>query len=200
MYSKAVVIDCSIRRYLATKLKNQRLNSFQIIHQYGGQDGTPIVQVQLWTTAPRLIVESHEKGLSGIRQEIESLIVKDSKKFLAQSKRIQVSLQLKHAAYASSNVWHIATTICESLEQRMPFRRAMTKAIKDANQVERIQGIKVQLSGRLNGAEIARTEWIREGQLPLTTLRSKIDYIHREAHTLYGIVGVKIWVFYGLTN
>jgi small subunit ribosomal protein S3 len=75
----------------------------------------------------------------------------------------------------------------------------MTRAIKDTNQVERIQGIKVQLSGRLNGVEIARTEWIREGQLPLSTLRSKIDYIHREAQTLYGIIGIKVWVFYGLT-
>lgn len=199
-YSKAVAIDCSIRRYLTTKLKRQRLNSFQIIHQYGGQDKAPVVQVQLWTTAPRLIVESHEQGLSGLRQEMESLIVKNSKKLFARDERTQVSLQLKHAAYASSDVWHVATTICESLEQRMPFRRAMTKAMRDASQVERIQGIKVQLSGRLNGAEIARTEWIREGQLPLTTLRSKIDYIHREAHTLYGLVGVKVWIFYGLIN
>jgi len=198
-YGESVAMDCAIRRYLKTKLKDQRINSFRIIHQYGGSDQIPILQVQLWTTAPRLIVESHPKGLSGLRQEMEKVIIKHLNVLFWQTKKIQVSLQLKNAAYASSDIWHIATTIAESLEQRMPFRRAMTRAIKDTNQVERIQGIKVQLSGRLNGAEIARTEWIREGQLPLSTLRSKIDYIHREAQTLYGIIGIKVWVFYGLT-
>ena len=198
-YGESVAMDCAIRRYLRTKLKNQRVNSFRIIHQYGGSNQTPILQVQLWTTAPRLIVESHPQGLSGLRQELEEIIAKQLKLLFYKTKTIQVSLQLKNAAYASSDIWHIATTIAESLEQRMPFRRTMTRAIKDTSQVERIQGMKVQLSGRLNGAEIARTEWIREGQLPLSTLRSKIDYIHKEAQTLYGIVGIKVWIFYGLT-
>jgi len=90
----------------------------------------------------------------------------------------------------------IAKYISEQLEKRTPFRRAVKQTIKKVKRTE-MKGVKVQVSGRLNGAEIARTEWKRDGQVPLHTLKAKIDYTHQEALTVYGIIGIKVWLFHG---
>ena len=84
----------------------------------------------------------------------------------------------------------------ELLEKRVAFRKAVKKAIVRA-QAAKILGIKVQIAGRLNGAEMARTEWIREGRVPLQTLRADIDYAEKRANTIYGVLGIKIWLFNG---
>lgn len=88
----------------------------------------------------------------------------------------------------------IAKFIAEQLEKRTPFRRAMKQTIKKVQRTE-MQGVKVEVSGRLNGIEIARTEWKRDGQVPLHTLTAKIDYTHQTANTIYGIIGIKVWLF-----
>lgn len=90
----------------------------------------------------------------------------------------------------------IGDFIVEQLEKRVAFRRAIKKAIQ-RSQSANIIGVKIQVSGRLNGAEIARSEWIREGRVPLQTLRADIDYAHKEAYTIYGVLGIKIWLFKG---
>jgi len=90
----------------------------------------------------------------------------------------------------------VADGICQQLEKRVMFRRAMKRAVQSAMRAG-AQGVKVMISGRLNGAEIARTEWYREGRVPLHTLRADIDYATSEALTTYGIIGVKVWIFKG---
>ncbi len=97
---------------------------------------------------------------------------------------------------ADSDASLIAEFIAQQLEKRVAFRRATRQAIQKAQRVN-IQGIKVQVSGRLNGAEIARSEWVREGRVPLQTLRADIDYATKRAQTTYGVLGVKVWVFHG---
>ena len=91
----------------------------------------------------------------------------------------------------------IADYIVEQLQKRVQFKRAVKKAMSLARSEEQVKGIKVQVSGRLNGAEIARSEWLREGRVPLQTLRADIDYSYKTAQTIYGILGVKIWLFKG---
>ena len=83
------------------------------------------------------------------------------------------------------------------LQKRISFKRAVRKAIEIAKQNEFVQGIKVQISGRLNGAEIARSEWVREGRVPLQTLRADVDYASKPASTIYGVLGIKVWLFRG---
>jgi small subunit ribosomal protein S3 len=90
----------------------------------------------------------------------------------------------------------IAKFIADQLEKRVPFRRAVKLTIKKVQRTE-MKGIKIQVSGRLNGVEIARSEWKRDGRVPLHTLRAKIDYIHQPAATIYGIIGIKVWLFSG---
>ena len=92
------------------------------------------------------------------------------------------------------NATLLADLVADQLENRIAFRRAMREALQRA-QKQNVKGIKIQVSGRLNGAEIARSEWIREGRVPLQTLRAEIDYATREANTIYGVLGIKIWLF-----
>ena len=90
----------------------------------------------------------------------------------------------------------IAKYIGEQLEKRVPFRRAVKQSIKKV-QRSKMKGIKVQVSGRLNGIDIARSEWKRDGRVPLHTLRAKIDYAYERAETIYGVIGIKVWLFSG---
>ena len=90
----------------------------------------------------------------------------------------------------------IAKFIADQLEKRVPFRRAVKQTIKKV-QLTSMKGVKVEVSGRLNGIEIARSEWKRDGKIPLHTLRAKIDYTHQEAQTIYGVIGIKVWLFAG---
>ena len=91
----------------------------------------------------------------------------------------------------------LADLVVKQLEERVAFRRAIREAMQSAQDGQNASnvGIKVQVSGRLNGAEIARSEWIREGRVPLQTLRADIDYAVKEAHTIYGVLGIKVWLF-----
>lgn len=109
---------------------------------------------------------------------------------------VQINIQLTKIADPDTSAACLAEFIVEQLERRIPFRRALKQAIQRAEKAS-VKGIKVQVSGRLNGAEIARSERIHKGQVPLHTLRAKIEYNYRTATTIYGLLGVKVWVFKG---
>jgi small subunit ribosomal protein S3 len=107
-----------------------------------------------------------------------------------------LSVRIENVETPDSEAQLVADAIAEQLEKRVAFRRAVRQTLKKAR-FAKIPGIKVQVSGRLNGAEIARTEWAREGRVPLHTLRADIDYCSRPAQTIYGVLGIKVWVFRG---
>lgn len=121
-------------------------------------------------------------------------IKEDLHKFLVKTKSIRVNVV--ELSNPDKDASLIGEFIAQQLEKRVAFRKATRQAIQKAQKLN-IQGIKVQVSGRLNGAEIARTEWVREGRVPLQTLRADIDYAVKESYTTYGVLGVKVWVFNG---
>jgi small subunit ribosomal protein S3 len=125
-----------------------------------------------------------------VRNLIRSLQIKTNKNYYVAIKFIKNPFE---------DATLIAKFIADQLEKRVPFRRAVKQTIKKV-QLTSMKGVKVQVSGRLNGAEIARSEWKRDGKVPLHTLRAKIDYTHYEADTVYGIIGIKVWVFSGEMN
>ena len=108
----------------------------------------------------------------------------------------QLTINILEVEYVDLNASLLADSIVDQLEKRIAFRRAIRDALSRA-QKQSVKGIKIQVSGRLNGAEIARSEWIREGRVPLQTLRADIDYATKEAHTIYGVLGIKVWLFRG---
>ena len=126
-----------------------------------------------------------------LKQNIRNLI-----RSLQQKSKKNYYVTIKFIKNPFEDATLIAKFIAEQLEKRTPFRRAVKQTIKKVQRTE-MKGVKVQVSGRLNGIDIARSEWKREGQIPLHTLKAKIDYTHQQAQTAYGIIGIKVWLFHG---
>merc|ERR1712154_487516 len=122
---------------------------------------------------------------------IENLL-KNVKKILPNNR--QITINIVEVEKVNLNASLIGDLVVKQLEERVAFRRAIREALQAA-QEDNVSGVKIQVSGRLNGAEIARSEWIREGRVPLQTLRADIDYSTKEANTIYGVLGVKVWLF-----
>ena len=179
-YPSILEEDYKIRAYLEKTLSSAGISKIEI-HRKSDQ-----IELDIHTSRPGVIV-----GRSG--SNIEKL-KEDLNKNLKTSRQIRINVT--ELAKADSDASLIAEFIAQQLEKRVAFKRATRQAIQKAQRLN-IKGIKVQVSGRLNGAEIARSEWVREGRVPLQTLRADIDYATKRAQTTYGVLGVKVWVFNG---
>ena len=142
------------------------------------------LRVTIVAARPGIIIGKKGADIEKLKQKLQKLVGKEVYINIKEEKRPQASAQLA------------AENVATQLERRVAFRRAMKKAIQAAQKAG-VKGIKVQVAGRLGGAEMARTEWYLEGRVPLHTLRAKIDYGYAEAHTTYGVIGVKVWIFKG---
>jgi small subunit ribosomal protein S3 len=142
--------------------------------------------------------EIHKIQLNIETGKLEKLIerfdtlLNNLKKILPSNR--QLTINVFEVENVALNASLLANLVAEQLEKRIAFRRAIRNALQKAKK-KNINGIKIQVSGRLNGAEIARSEWIREGRVPLQTLRADIDYATKEANTIYGVLGIKVWLF-----
>merc|ERR1712127_786905 len=179
-YATLLKEDDSIRTYLQKLAKTASISNVQI-NRNGSNNQ---IELNIETGIPGALVG--EKGIG-----IETLLI-NIKKILPSN--YQLTINIIEVEKANLNASLLADLIVNQLEQRIPFKRAMREALQSA-QEEQVNGIKIQVSGRLNGAEIARSEWLREGRVPLQTLRADIDYATTEANTIYGVLGIKIWLF-----
>jgi small subunit ribosomal protein S3 len=177
-YSTYLIEDQKIRKYLKKRLYHAGLSKIAI--ERTGEK----LRVKLFTARPGIVI-----GKKGA--EIETL-KKDLEKFVKRP----VSLDIQEVRRPEADAQLIAESIASQLERRVAFRRAMKKAVNSALRFG-VQGIKISCSGRLGGAEMSRCEWVREGRVPLHTLRADVDYALAEANTTYGIIGVKVWIFHG---
>ncbi|BCD67366.1 30S ribosomal protein S3 [Nitratiruptor sp. YY09-18] len=142
------------------------------------------LRVTIVAARPGVIIGKKGADIEKLKEKLQRLVGKEVFINIKEEKRPQASAQLA------------AENVATQLERRVAFRRAMKKVIQAAKKAG-VKGIKVQVAGRLGGAEMARTEWYLEGRVPLHTLRAKIDYGFAEAHTTYGVIGVKVWIFKG---
>jgi len=172
--------DDQIRTYLNKLAKSASISDI-IINRNGLGDQ---IQLNIETGRPGALVG--ENGLG-----IENLL-KNIKKLLPTNR--QITINVIEVEKVNLNASLIGDLVVKQLEERVAFRRAIREALQAA-QEDNVSGIKIQVSGRLNGAEMARSEWIREGRVPLQTLRADIDYCTKEANTIYGVLGVKVWLF-----
>ena len=141
-------------------------------------------RVTIHTARPGVIIGKKGADIETLRRKLANLTSSDLHLNIVEIRKPELDAQL------------VAESICQQLERRVSFRRAMKRSVQNAMRMGAL-GIRVNLAGRLGGAEIARTEWYREGRVPLHTLRADIDHAHSEAHTAYGIIGVKVWIFKG---
>jgi len=170
--------DIKVREYLKSKLKNAAVSRVLI------ERPAKSARINIYSARPGVVI-----GKKG--EDIEKL-----KKDLADQLGVPVAVNIEEVRKPEVNAQLIADNITQQLEKRIMFRRAMKRAMQNAMRLG-AQGIKIMSAGRLNGIEIARTEWYREGRVPLHTLRADIDYGFSEAKTTYGVIGVKVWVYKG---
>nr|YP_009019609.1 30S ribosomal protein S3 [Gracilaria salicornia]AHH24577.1 30S ribosomal protein S3 [Gracilaria salicornia]UAD87651.1 ribosomal protein S3 [Gracilaria salicornia] len=179
-YAKLAQEDYKIRNSIEKQIHNA---SITLIHIDRKVDQ---IQVQIHTARPGIVLGKMGNGIEDIRKNLEKILQQDA----------QIRINLIEIKDPDKEATLIAEFIVQQLEKRIAFRRVIRQAVQRSQKAKN-QGIKIQVSGRLNGAEIARSEWIREGRVPLQTLRAHIDYSYKTAQTIYGILGVKVWLFKG---
>ncbi|MET0067618.1 MAG: 30S ribosomal protein S3 [Candidatus Thiodiazotropha sp.] len=177
-YAKLLNNDLEVREYLKKRLSQASVSRIQIDRPANN------AHITVHTARPGLVIGKKGEDIDALRAEVSNMM------------GIPVHVSIEEIRKPELDAQLVAESIAQQLERRVMFRRAMKRSVQNAMRLG-AEGIKVNIGGRLNGAEIARSEWYREGRVPLHTLRADIDYGFAEANTTYGIIGVKVWVFKG---
>ncbi|XTZ19560.1 MAG: 30S ribosomal protein S3 [cyanobacterium endosymbiont of Rhopalodia fuxianensis] len=179
-YPELLQEDRRVRNYITKNLSNAGISSIRIERK------ADQIDLAINTARPGVVVGRGGSGIEQLRVGLQQELGGNR----------QIRINVVEVSRVDADAALIAEYITQQLERRVSFRRVVRQAIQRAQRAE-VKGIKIQVGGRLNGAEIARTEWVREGRVPLHTLRADIDYSYRTAQTIYGILGVKVWIFKG---
>lgn len=170
--------DYKVRQFLIKELSKASISRVVI------ERPAKSIRVTIHTARPGIVIGRKGEDVEKLRKIIANIAGVPAQINIAEIRKPELSAKL------------VADSVSSQLERRIMFRRAMKRAVQNAMRTG-AKGIKIEVSGRLGGAEIARTEWYREGRVPLHTLRADIDYNISEAHTTYGVIGVKVWIFKG---
>ncbi|MCS5566333.1 MAG: 30S ribosomal protein S3 [Methylococcales bacterium] len=177
-YPELLYKDLTVRAYIKKKLAHASVSRIQINRAANN------AQITVSTARPGIVIGKKGEDIDKLRREVSKIM------------GVPVHLNVEEIRKPELDAQLVAEGIAQQLERRIMFRRAMKRAVTNTMRLG-AQGIKVNVGGRLNGAEIARREWYREGRVPLHTLRADIDYGFAEANTTYGTIGVKVWIFKG---
>ena len=177
-YAEHLVSDLKVRELLKEKLAQAGVSKILINRPQKNAD------ITIFTARPGVVIGKKGEDIEKLRREVSKIMGVDAHINVSEVRKPELDAQL------------VAESIAQQLERRIMFRRAMKRSVQNAMRLGAL-GIKVNVAGRLNGAEIARSEWYREGRVPLHTLRADIDYGLAEARTTYGVIGVKVWIYKG---
>ncbi|HET7308478.1 MAG TPA: 30S ribosomal protein S3 [Gammaproteobacteria bacterium] len=177
-YGKTLLTDIKIRDFLKQRLKQASVSRIQI------ERPAKAALITIHTARPGMVIGKKGEDIEALRKELTGML------------DVPVHVNIEEIRKPELDAQLVAESVAQQLERRIMFRRAMRRAVTNTMRLGAL-GIKVRVSGRLNGAEIARSEWYREGRVPLHTLRADIDYGFTEARTTYGVIGVKVWIFKG---
>jgi len=170
--------DLKVRRFIQKKLAQASVSEVRI------ERPARNARITIHTARPGIVIGKKGEDIDALRKEVSQMM------------GVPVHISVEEIRKPEIDGYLVAVSIAQQLEKRIMFRRAMKRAVGNAMRLG-AQGIRINVSGRLNGAEIARMEWYREGRVPLHTLRANIDYGFAEALTTYGVIGVKVWIFKG---
>ncbi|KKT79129.1 MAG: 30S ribosomal protein S3 [Candidatus Giovannonibacteria bacterium GW2011_GWB1_45_9b] len=186
VYRQFLKSDILIREWLEGRLRGMYIANIEI------ERGQNEMNLILKTSRPGLLIGRGGEGIEKLRKEISG---KAEKLNLNLPKNFKISVQEIKSPETHSKI--VAQMIAEDLEKRMNFRRVLNQSLEKVMANRDVKGVKVALSGRLDGAEMARYEWLKRGQVPLTTLRADIDFARERAHLPYGDIGIKVWIYKG---
>ena len=181
-YSKFLEEDLAIRKFLTGKLKNMSVDRVEI------ERSPDLLSVMVATARPGLIIGRGGTGIEDLKTQIQKMI----------KRKTAVRLEVQEYKTPENSAHIMAEQMAEQIEKRTPYRRVLKQALTKITASRDVKGAKVSLGGRLDGNDIARTEHMEQGNLPLQTLRADIDYARATAHTTYGTVGIKVWIYKGL--
>jgi len=179
-YAATLENDLTLRKFLKKRLERAAVSNI-VIERKGEK-----VEIEIWTARPGIVIGKKGSEVDVLRKELEKIA------------GCPVDVKIVEVVRPELDANLTAQSVADQLVGRVAFRRAMRKAVMSAMKSGAL-GIRIQCSGRLGGAEMSRREWYREGQVPLHTLRAKIDYGFAEAHTTMGVIGVKVWIYHGET-
>ena len=177
-YAKNLLNDIEVRSFLENRLSKASVS--KIVIERPAQNA----RITIHTARPGIVIGKKGEDVDRLRREVSEMM------------GVPVHINIEEIRKPDLDAKLVAQSVANQLERRVMFRRAMKRAVQNAMR-QGAKGIKIQVGGRLGGAEIARSEWYREGRVPLHTLRADIDYATHEAKTTYGIIGVKVWIFKG---
>lgn len=177
-YADYLFTDLKVRDYLKKKLQQASVSRIQI------ERPAKNARITVHTARPGMVIGKKGEDIEALRKDVSQMM------------GIPVHINIEEIRKPELDAQLVAESVAQQLERRIMYRRAMKRAVTNTMRLG-AQGIKINLAGRLNGAEIARSEWYREGRVPLHTLRADIDYGFAEAHTPSGVIGIKVWVFKG---
>ena len=177
-YANYLNNDLAVRAFLRKKLAHASVSRIQIERPANN------ARIIIHTARPGIVIGKKGEDIESLRKQVAALM------------KVPVHISVEEIRKPELDAFLVAESVAQQLERRIMFRRAMKRAVSNSMRLG-AQGIKINVAGRLNGAEIARTEWYREGRVPLHTLRADIDYGFAEANTTYGVIGVKVWIFKG---
>lgn len=185
--------DFIIRSFLTKKLKESSVDRIEI-ERYLNK-----INVVVYSARPGIIIGRGGEGIEKLRLELLKEIFKKNKLSLVEWKNLEKKLKIE--VKEVSNLWTssvlVGQWIAQRIEKRMPFRKTIKQALEKVLANKEVKGVKIQVSGRLDGSQIARSEWIERGRLPRQTIRADIDYSLSEARCTYGTIGIKVWIYKG---
>ncbi len=176
--------DVEIREFIMKKWKSAAIASIEVERTQGQ------VKLLIHTSRPGVLIGRGGAGIEDLNRVIK-------RKFFANRKAVNLKVEVVEVKAADANAMLVAQQVAEQLEKRMPFRRVLKTMLDKIEANKEVQGAKIEVSGRLGGAEMSRKEWLSRGKIPLHTLRADIDFARYEANTVYGKIGVKVWIFKG---
>jgi small subunit ribosomal protein S3 len=177
-YADYLNTDLKIRKFIKKELSQASVSEIRI------ERPAKNARIIIHTARPGIVIGKKGEDIDKLRKKV------------AEMMGVPVHISVEEIRKPEMDAYLVAENIAQQLERRIMFRRAMKRSVTNAMRLGS-QGVRINVSGRLNGAEIARMEWYREGRVPLHTLRADIDYGFAEAHTTYGVIGVKVWIFKG---
>jgi len=177
-YADYLNMDLKVREFLRKKLAHASVSRIQIERPANN------ARIVIHTARPGIVIGKKGEDIESLRRQV------------AQLMGVHAHISVEEIRKPELDAYLVAESVAQQLERRIMFRRAMKRAVSNSMRLG-AEGIKINVAGRLNGAEIARSEWYREGRVPLHTLRADIDYGFAEANTTYGVIGVKVWIFKG---
>ncbi len=177
-YANQLFDDLKVRRFLKKELYQAAVSKIQIERPKG------TIKITVHTARPGVVIGKKGEDIERLRLKVSAMV------------GMPVTINIEEIRKPELEAQLVAESIAQQLERRIMFRRAMKRAVSNTMRIG-AKGVRINVSGRLNGAEIARMEWYREGRVPLHTLRADIDYGFAEAHTTYGVIGIKVWVYKG---